>query len=98
AIAVGDVAVAVDQRGEVVERVAGEVEPAVPHEPQHDEIAVPVVDLAEAAARNDIRARQGKERRKGLRVVRLALQRLPGAADIGADVLIRPGRKGGETL
>ena len=98
AIAVGDVAVAVDQRGEIVERVAGEVEAAVAQKPEHDEIAVPIVDLAEAAARDDIRAIERQQRRPRLDLVGLALERLPGLSDIGAHVLVGPGQVGRENL
>jgi hypothetical protein len=42
--------------GEVVEHLPHEVRAPALHEAEHREVRVPVVDLAEAAARHDVRA------------------------------------------
>src|SRR5271165_3002106 len=82
-------AVAIDERSEIVERVPGEIEPSVLLEPEHDEVAVPVVDLAEPPAWDDIGPAQGQQRGKRVDLLRFAPQRLPRIADVRTHVPIR---------
>ena len=68
AIAVRDVAVTIDQEGEVPHHVDGEVVASALLETEHREIGIPVVDLAEAPARNHVAIGQRQKRgvRRGL--------------------------------
>ncbi len=54
AVAVGNVAQGIEQVGEVVQHVFDELELAGFLQPQHGEVAVPVIDLPEAPARHHI--------------------------------------------
>ena len=54
AITVRDVTVTIDQEGEVPHHVDGEVVASALLETEHREIGIPVVDLAEASARNHV--------------------------------------------
>src|SRR5438876_827574 len=54
-VAVWNVPDRADQVGEVVQHAAHQVGPAALNQPEHGEIRVPVIDLAEAAPRDDVR-------------------------------------------
>src|SRR5438270_861593 len=57
--AVGNVAVGVDQIGEVANHVLDQIMPPTLLQTEHREVRVPVVHLAEPPARDDIRPRRG---------------------------------------
>ena len=61
-IAIGHVPISVDQPGEVPDHVDREIVAAALLEPEHREVRIPVIDLAEAAAGHDVAVRQRQER------------------------------------
>lgn len=87
--AVGNMAVAVDQRRHVLDHAAHQVELIALVEADHREIRVPVIQLREAAARHDIGMRQRQKRGIGDGLVRLPRQHAPHALDVIEDILVR---------
>ena len=84
AVAVRNVPVRLSEIREVVEHAAHEVGPTAPDEPEHREERVPVVDLAEPPARDDVPVRQLDQRRRPGRGVQswTARQHRPERADV----------------
>ena len=64
---------------------SSEIPPAAFREAKHDEIRVPVIELAESAARHDIRPRQRQQRRIGRDSRLVAGQQRPERVDVPAD-------------
>ena len=82
AIPVGDVGDLRDQIREVVEHVLHEIGPAALHQTEHREVRIPVVDLAKAAARNDVRFGQRNQRRAGVAGIRRPRENGPKTLDV----------------
>src|SRR5262249_55736819 len=61
---------------------------AVLLQPEHREVAIPVVDLAEPAARHDVRVRERQKGGIGFYLIRLALQYIPHIRVVVADALL----------
>src|SRR5262245_54783174 len=82
-------AVALDEAREVLDHVEREIVATARLKPEHGEVGIPIIDLAEAPARDHVRLRQREERRvRGAGSVRgLALKHGPQLVDMRADVL-----------
>lgn len=81
-VAVRDVAHRRDQVREVVQHAPHEVRPAALHESHHREVGIPVVYLAETAARHDVGIRQRQQRGIRVRAVCRPGQHGPQVADV----------------
>jgi hypothetical protein len=78
-------AVSVDEIGEVRRHVLNEISPAAFGEAEHDEIRVPIIKLAESAARHNIGPRQRQQRRIGRHNRLVAGQQRPERVDVPSD-------------
>jgi hypothetical protein len=78
-------AVCVDDIGEVRRHVLKEIPPPAFSEAEHDEIRVPVIEIAESAAWHDIRPRQRQQRRIGRDRRLVPGQQRPERVDVPAD-------------
>ncbi|MCW0417640.1 hypothetical protein NB689_003394 [Xanthomonas sacchari] len=94
AVAVGDVPVGVDQVGEVVQHLPAAFVLAALHQAEHGEVGIPVVDLAEAPARYDVRVRQRQQAAVGRHVDLAAHQQRPQRVDVLAQAGVLTDRLG----
>ena len=89
---VGDMAVPLDQRHEIVDHPVDQVRAPVRLQAQHREIAVPIIGLAKPAARHHVRRGQRQRRRSGRGAERRPGEVVPQAGDMRRHR--RPGRLG----
>ena len=89
AVAVGDVTDGRDEMREVVEHVLHEVGAPAARQPLHREVAVPVIDLAETAAGNDVRLRQRDQGRARVHAVGRSREHRPQPVDVVDHALRR---------
>ncbi len=81
-VTVRDMAVALNQPRKIIRHTLQQIVPATLGQPQHREVGVPVIGLAESSARDDISLRQCQQGRPGDMVLRLARQHRPQAIDM----------------
>ena len=81
-VAVGNMPVAFNQPGEVIRHTFQQIVTTALRQPQHGEIGIPVVGLAESSAGNDIGLGQRQQGRPGNMILRLARQHRPQAVNV----------------